>query len=198
MEAGRRPPIRPSHQLSPQPNSFLSRTGTPPAADSSGPCIRSSSFLTTQSSPCTAALCTVRSRQRSNPSPSYKLELAINSPASPPSPPILFSHEAPPESTEFIADVRRPASFPGQIRRRRWTLASSLSPTPSPCHGAPPWPVSLIQSVADQEECRRPKLTAALWYVSNLSIIFDAPCLFLHHLPCVSLHFMAFLCDFWN
>ena len=36
------------------------------------------------------------------------------------------------------------------------------------------------------------------WYISNVSIIFDAPCLFLHHLPCVSLHFVAFLCDFWN
>jgi hypothetical protein len=36
------------------------------------------------------------------------------------------------------------------------------------------------------------------WYVSNVSIIFDAPCLFLHHLPCVSLHFVAFLCDFQN
>jgi hypothetical protein len=30
------------------------------------------------------------------------------------------------------------------------------------------------------------------WYISNVSIIFDAPCLFLHHLPCVSLHFVAF------
>jgi hypothetical protein len=36
------------------------------------------------------------------------------------------------------------------------------------------------------------------WYVSNVSIIFDTPCLFLHHLPCVSLHFVAFLCDFRN
>jgi hypothetical protein len=36
------------------------------------------------------------------------------------------------------------------------------------------------------------------WYVSNVYIIFDAPCLFLHHLPCVSLHFVAFLCDFRN
>jgi hypothetical protein len=36
------------------------------------------------------------------------------------------------------------------------------------------------------------------WYVSNVSIIFDAPSLFLHHLPCVSLHFVAFLCDFRN
>jgi hypothetical protein len=36
------------------------------------------------------------------------------------------------------------------------------------------------------------------WYVSNVSIIFDAPCLFLHHLHCVLLHFVAFLCDFRN
>jgi hypothetical protein len=36
------------------------------------------------------------------------------------------------------------------------------------------------------------------WYVSNVSIIFDAPCLFLHHLLSVSLHFVAFLCIFWN
>jgi hypothetical protein len=36
------------------------------------------------------------------------------------------------------------------------------------------------------------------WYVSNVSIIFDAPCLFSHHLPNVSLHFMALLCIFRN
>jgi hypothetical protein len=36
------------------------------------------------------------------------------------------------------------------------------------------------------------------WYVSNVSIIFDAPCLFLHHLLSVLLHFVAFLCIFWN
>jgi hypothetical protein len=36
------------------------------------------------------------------------------------------------------------------------------------------------------------------WYVSNVSIIFDAPCLFIHHLLCVLLHFMAYLCIFWN
>jgi hypothetical protein len=36
------------------------------------------------------------------------------------------------------------------------------------------------------------------WYVSNVSIIFYAPCLFLHHLHIVSLHFVAFLCDFRN
>jgi hypothetical protein len=36
------------------------------------------------------------------------------------------------------------------------------------------------------------------WYVSNVSIIFDAPCLFLHHLPNVWLHFVALLCIFRN
>jgi hypothetical protein len=36
------------------------------------------------------------------------------------------------------------------------------------------------------------------WYVSNVSIIFDAPCLFIYHLLCVLLHFVAFLCIFWN
>ena len=36
------------------------------------------------------------------------------------------------------------------------------------------------------------------WYVSNVSIIFDAPCLFLHHLPIVSLHLVAFLYIFRN
>jgi hypothetical protein len=38
----------------------------------------------------------------------------------------------------------------------------------------------------------------AHWYVSNVSIIFDVPCLFLHHLPNVSLHLVALLCDFRN
>jgi hypothetical protein len=36
------------------------------------------------------------------------------------------------------------------------------------------------------------------WYVSNVSIIVDAPCLFIHHLLCVLLHFVAFLCIFRN
>jgi hypothetical protein len=36
------------------------------------------------------------------------------------------------------------------------------------------------------------------WYVSNISIIFDVPCLFIHHLLCVLLHFVAFLCIFQN
>jgi hypothetical protein len=35
-------------------------------------------------------------------------------------------------------------------------------------------------------------------YVSNVSIIFDAPCLFIHHLLYVLLHFVAFLCIFRN
>jgi hypothetical protein len=36
------------------------------------------------------------------------------------------------------------------------------------------------------------------WYVLNISIIFYAPCLFIHHLLFVLLHFVAFLCIFWN
>jgi hypothetical protein len=36
------------------------------------------------------------------------------------------------------------------------------------------------------------------WYVPNVSIIFDAPCLFMHHLLCVLLHFVKFLSIFWN
>jgi hypothetical protein len=36
------------------------------------------------------------------------------------------------------------------------------------------------------------------WYVSNVSIIFYAPCLFIHHLLCVLLHFVEFLCIFRN
>jgi hypothetical protein len=38
----------------------------------------------------------------------------------------------------------------------------------------------------------------AFWYVSNVSIIFDAPCLFLHRLPIVALHLVALLCIFRN
>jgi hypothetical protein len=41
-----------------------------------------------------------------------------------------------------------------------------------------------------------PSILTACWYVSNVSIIFDAPCLFMHHLLCVLLHFVAFLCIF--
>jgi hypothetical protein len=33
---------------------------------------------------------------------------------------------------------------------------------------------------------------------NHLIKIFDAPCLFIHHLLCVLLHFVAFLCIFWN
>jgi hypothetical protein len=41
-------------------------------------------------------------------------------------------------------------------------------------------------------------LLDSAWYVSNVSIIFDAPCLFLHHLHIVSLHLVAFLYIFRN
>jgi hypothetical protein len=41
-------------------------------------------------------------------------------------------------------------------------------------------------------------LCGEVWYVSNVSIIFDDPCLFLHNFLSVLLHFMAFLCIFRN
>jgi hypothetical protein len=62
---------------------------------------------------------------------------------------------------------------------------------PYPC----PFPVSLRQPPP-------PFVSGACltdpWHVSNVSIIFYAPCLFLHHLPTVSLHFVALLCNFRN
>jgi hypothetical protein len=36
------------------------------------------------------------------------------------------------------------------------------------------------------------------WYVSNISIIFNAPFLFYTNCLVFCLHFMAFLCVFWN
>jgi hypothetical protein len=36
------------------------------------------------------------------------------------------------------------------------------------------------------------------WYVANISIIFDAPCLFYTNYFMFCLHFVAFLCIFWN
>jgi hypothetical protein len=36
------------------------------------------------------------------------------------------------------------------------------------------------------------------WYVSNVYIIFDAPCLFIHYLLCVLLHSVVFLCSIQN
>jgi hypothetical protein len=53
--------------------------------------------------------------------------------------------------------------------------------------------VVLISSQGDKL-----KYVLRMSYVSNVSIIFDAPCLFLHHLPIVSLHFVALLCIFQN
>jgi hypothetical protein len=44
----------------------------------------------------------------------------------------------------------------------------------------------------------RSSLFMYAWYVSNVSIIFDAPCLFLHYFLSVLLYFVAFLCIFQN
>jgi hypothetical protein len=36
------------------------------------------------------------------------------------------------------------------------------------------------------------------WYIANVSIIFDAPCLFYTNCFMFCLHFVAFLCIFWK
>jgi hypothetical protein len=36
------------------------------------------------------------------------------------------------------------------------------------------------------------------WYVANISIIFDAPCLFYTNCFMFCLHFVSFLCTFWS
>jgi hypothetical protein len=45
-----------------------------------------------------------------------------------------------------------------------------------------------------------PKIFTLLgtWYVANISIIFDAPCLFYTNCFMFCLHFVAFLCIFRN
>jgi hypothetical protein len=62
---------------------------------------------------------------------------------------------------------------------------------------------SLMAKIVHHEECESFVIgiiesACEMLYVSNVSIIFYAPCLFLHHLPIVSLHLVAFLCIFRN
>jgi hypothetical protein len=73
-----------------------------------------------------------------------------------------------------------------------WCILSTIDTTPS-CKesfkkGQGSLEVQLSEVLSGQEG----------WYVSNVSIIFDAPCLFVHHLPTISLHFVALLCIFRN
>jgi hypothetical protein len=89
--------------------------------------------------------------------------------------------------------VARPSPWPHHHMVRPGGPSSdiSLSPISSPRWEKPrgwisfPW--NILQAAA-----------IAVWYVSNVSIIFYATCLFIHHLLCVLLHFVAFLCIFWN
>jgi hypothetical protein len=77
-------------------------------------------------------------------------------------------------------------------------------PNPWPCHqgvrpAGPPPDAALPPIYSPRWEKPKGRITFPQnRYVSNVSIIFDAPCLFLHYLFSVSLHFMAFLCIFWN
>jgi hypothetical protein len=70
------------------------------------------------------------------------------------------------------------------------------------------WGSKLKSSRRNNDQAKHSGLTGAwsivikikrdAWYVSNVSIIFYAPYLFTHHLLCVLLHFVAFLCIFRN
>jgi hypothetical protein len=79
----------------------------------------------------------------------------------------------------------------------------------------PPWARHCLGAVMEQVEARSSdvgfesgenlawestsiRFSPPPWYVFNVSIIFDAPYLFLHHLLSVSLHFVALLCIFRN
>jgi hypothetical protein len=50
----------------------------------------------------------------------------------------------------------------------------------------------------DVEASSSPNQGLGFWYVANISIIFYAPCLFYTNCFMFCLHFMAFLCIFWN
>jgi hypothetical protein len=77
--------------------------------------------------------------------------------------------------------------WPRQERQGRRTGVTSATTTSSQ------WEIEDPSPRQDPRQKRRD-----MWYVSNVSIIFYAPCLFLHHLPIVSLHLVAFLCIFRN
>jgi hypothetical protein len=108
--------------------------------------------------------------------------------------PLNFSQFSPPSSLKPLADARtgglpsgqRPWPLPVMAREPRWLWIDRCF-----------WMVLTGRVRRHVEAAIHLSLTCG-WYVSNVSIIFDAPCLFLHHLPIVSLHFMALLCIFQN
>jgi hypothetical protein len=95
------------------------------------------------------------------------------------------------------------AQFPGKFspsneRSSIWASLSGSAETPFLCDsgsaglGKPGYQTTNFSNIS--VEMRFGGLNwATKWYVSNVSIIFDAPCLFIHHLLCVLLHFVAFL-----
>jgi hypothetical protein len=70
------------------------------------------------------------------------------------------------------------------------------------CKGRLEWQEQFPTNGEDRGVRRRPGLSGEgggdAWYVANVSIIFDAPCLFYTDCFMFCLHFMAFLCIFWN
>jgi hypothetical protein len=122
-------------------------------------------------------------------------------------------------SRNWTKQVRKLLFFPDRGRgpngsrrgARGWPHHRGAWPSPCPrLHMVrPPWSTSddapsPIRSLPMENPKTMGKISRRVlqlrrhWYVSNVSIIFCAPCLFLHHLPCVSLHIVVFLCDFRN
>jgi hypothetical protein len=73
--------------------------------------------------------------------------------------------------------------------RERWMMWWDEGWTKAQAWGYPFHPMKYPRSTSIKA-CGCPRH----WYVLNVSIIFDAPCLFIHHLLCVLLHFVEFLC----
>jgi hypothetical protein len=91
----------------------------------------------------------------------------------------------------------------GGTRTERWALRRDGLVSPFRvviCRHTPLGPTSIakISYTFDILICPDILWHLSPWYVSNISIIFDAPCLFLYHLLSVLLHFVAFLCIFRN
>jgi hypothetical protein len=77
--------------------------------------------------------------------------------------------------------------------------AAEVTPGCTPSReGKPPGFVLYSRVLAGATPSQAGVVVGATWYVSNVSIIFDAPCLFLHYLLSISLHSVPFLCMFRN
>jgi hypothetical protein len=90
-------------------------------------------------------------------------------------------------SGQFIRRLVQCFALPATTQNLHTTQPNTLLPTYDEV-------VNLTGLLYTKEWAYRVENSNSMWYVSNVSIIFYAPCLFLHHLFSVSLHFVAFLC----